>query len=286
METPQLELRSQRQDWNCRRVSANSAEFRNEGRLVSKKARALRENSLATTELLRPRVAGGILVRAGRLSPFLHPLQAQIEACPMNSSRTWSTSPSLIEQARHGDAEAWRRLCEIYSPLVYGWVRKAGLQPDDAADVVQEVFRIVANSIERFRHDRPQDSFRGWLLTITRNEVRGWLRRRAKLVDVAEGGSTALGRMQQVPADHHGEESLAALDHPSADNAAEREVMRRAADLVKQDFEPQTWQAFWRTVVEERPATEVAAELSMTSNAVRQAKFRVLARLRRTIEEV
>ncbi len=197
-------------------------------------------------------------------------------------------------------------MCEIYSPLVYGWVRKAGLREDDAADVVQEVFRIVAGSIERFRNDRPQDTFRGWLLTITRNEIRGWFRRRAKLIDHAEGGSTALGRMQEVPAEDRAvelveETAISQLDQAAGNGAAgndaagngaaengaaERELVRRAAEVVKQDFEPRTWQAFWRCVVEDQPAAAVAKDLLMTPNAVRQAKFRVLARLRRTIEEV
>src|SRR5262245_23897914 len=182
-------------------------------------------------------------------------------------------------------------MCEIYSPLVYGWVRKAGLQEDDAADVVQDVFRIVAGSIDRFRNDRPSDTFRGWLLTITRNELRGWFRRRAKLVDQAEGGSTALGRMHEVPAADDTAEvdeatAISQLDHAAENGAAERELVRCAAEMVRQDFEPHTWQAFWRCVVEDQSPAEVAAELRMTPNAVRQAKFRVLARLRKVIEEV
>jgi len=36
-------------------------------------------------------------------------------------------------------------------------------------DVAQEVFRVAAASIEKFRRERPGDSFRGWLRGITRN---------------------------------------------------------------------------------------------------------------------
>ncbi len=62
-----------------------------------------------------------------------------------------------------------------------------------------------------------------------------------------------------------------------------REILRRAAEIIRNDFEPHTWQAFWRSVVEEQAPHDIASDLNMTPNAVRQARFRVLARLRETI---
>ena len=38
-----------------------------------------------------------------------------------------ATSLSLLERARNRDSEAWRRLVELYSPLVFFWARRAGL---------------------------------------------------------------------------------------------------------------------------------------------------------------
>jgi RNA polymerase sigma-70 factor (ECF subfamily) len=85
-----------------------------------------------------------------------------------------STSSSLLERAKSRDPDAWRWLAEFYGPLVYNWARAAGLQPSDAADVAQEVFRSVSVKLADFRHDRTHDSFRGWLWTITRNKVRDY----------------------------------------------------------------------------------------------------------------
>ncbi|MDB5340421.1 MAG: sigma-70 family polymerase sigma factor [Planctomycetaceae bacterium] len=192
-----------------------------------------------------------------------------------------ATSLSLIDQARHRDPDAWRRLCQIYAPLVYSWVRKSGVPENDAADVVQETFRIVSVHLERFRHDRPDDTFRGWLITITRTEVLGYFRRRGKQLAVGEGGSSAMLRMQNAPEGN-------AVDADSQgwqDESTEAEIMRRAAELVRQDFEPHTWQAFWRSVVEGHDVADIAADLHMTPNAIRQAKFRILTRLRETLGE-
>ena len=43
---------------------------------------------------------------------------------------------------------------------------------------------------------------------------------------------------------------------------------------------PITWQAFWRSTVDGESATEIANDLGMTAGAVRQAKLRVMVRLR------
>jgi RNA polymerase sigma-70 factor (ECF subfamily) len=50
--------------------------------------------------------------------------------------------------------------------------------------------------------------------------------------------------------------------------------------LLREEFEPQTWQAFWRTAVDGQPATAVAVELGMSAAAIRKAKSRILHRLR------
>jgi RNA polymerase sigma-70 factor (ECF subfamily) len=57
-------------------------------------------------------------------------------------------------------------------------------------------------------------------------------------------------------------------------------LVRRALELIRRDFEEQTFRAFWRTAVDDRTAAEVATELGTTVDAVYQAKSRVLRRLR------
>lgn len=89
-----------------------------------------------------------------------------------------STSQSLLRRAQQQDGNAWRRLTELYAPLVYGWARRAGLQENDAADVGQEVFRTVALKIADYRQDGGS-GFRAWLWGITRNKLREFSRTRA-----------------------------------------------------------------------------------------------------------
>lgn len=186
-----------------------------------------------------------------------------------------STSTTLLLRVKQQDAEAWRRLVRLYGPLVYHWCRQAGLQQADLSDVFQEVFRSVSQNIGKFRRDRPGDTFRGWLRTITRNKVTDHFRRGGKQPQ-AMGGSDAQQMLQQ-----YAQESESWLQDSSQGEPQEEIVLlHRALHLVRGDFEDRTWQAFWRTTVDGVPPKEVAAELGSTAAAVRQAKSRVLRRLR------
>lgn len=188
-----------------------------------------------------------------------------------------STSSSLLDRVRLRDAEAWRQLVRLYAPLVYSWCARSGMRGEDAADVVQEVFRSVAGSIGEFRRDRPGDTFRGWLRVITRNKIHDVHRRRAG-EPVAVGGSEHQDLLNEV--------SLS--DDPASEDDSRQSrdaVLRRALDLVRLEFEERTWQAFWRTAVEDQKTADVAADLEMTSTAVRKARSRVFRRLREAMAD-
>jgi RNA polymerase sigma-70 factor (ECF subfamily) len=200
----------------------------------------------------------------------------------MASLESISTSAALLEQLRRRETEAWTRFAEVYSPLVYRWARQCGLQSSDAADVVQEVFTAVARAIGGFQYDEPDASLRGWLWTITRNQVRLYFRSRKNL-PLAVGGSTANHFLRQQPADEPCS-VLSEQDEAPAGFDAQASLVHRAVQLMRRDFQPQTWQAFWRLVVEGCSVAEVAEQLGLTPGAVRQAKFRVLTRLQSELD--
>ncbi len=184
-----------------------------------------------------------------------------------------STSRSLIERVRSQDAHAWRRLCDVYGPMVYRWARTKGLQSTDAADVSQEVFRTVSMRIGSFRRDRPGDTFRGWLWTITHHKLGDYFRARGSQPQ-GVGGSTARLQMNDWAADDSSVLSAA------EDGTIECEILHRVLQQIRLEFETTTWQAFWRTAAEGRSIDQTAAELQLSPGAVRQAKYRVLRRLR------
>jgi len=164
--------------------------------------------------------------------------------------------------------------------MTYAWCRRAGLGADDTADVCQEVFTAVAAHITEFRRDRPNDSFRGWLWTISRNKITDHFRRCQLRVQV-QGGTDAQRQLAQIP--DFLQDLSSATDSSECDDD---QLEQRALVLLRGEFEDRTWQAFWRMTVEGHSAAEIADDLGMTKKAVRQAKFRVLQRLRQELDDL
>jgi RNA polymerase sigma-70 factor (ECF subfamily) len=189
------------------------------------------------------------------------------------SNATASTSSSLLERVKAQDAEAWRRLIQLYGPFVYHWCAKQRLVGEDASDVFQEVFRAVSTNIAEFDHGRTSGTFRGWLRTITLNKIRDHFRRLSDRAP-AVGGSEYQQFLAQLPDEQSADSQVDETEQAAA------VLFRRGLELVQSEFEERTWQAFWKITVEQRRAPDVAAELGMTPTAVRKAKSRVLRRLR------
>jgi RNA polymerase sigma-70 factor, ECF subfamily len=190
-----------------------------------------------------------------------------------DDARSNVTSTSLLERLKVNDQDAWRTLVDVYGPLVYQWCRRWGIPSTDSQDVVQEVFRAVASAIERFQRDRTRGTFHGWLWTIARNEARDFFADRGRRPQVIGGTglkATLLHIPEQYPED--------AADGETANELAN--LVRRALAAIRVDFHQPTWQAFWHTTIEGKAAADVARELGSTTRAVRQAKHRVLQRLR------
>src|SRR5437764_13203233 len=85
------------------------------------------------------------------------------------------TRASLLLRLRDSrDEAAWREFVELYTPLVYGYGRKQGLQDADAADLAQDVLVAVAGAVGRLEYDPKRGSFRNWLFTVVRHRLSNW----------------------------------------------------------------------------------------------------------------
>ena len=183
-----------------------------------------------------------------------------------------STSSSLLLRLRRpGEQAAWQRFIDLYSPLLYFWACRMGLDTQDAADLVQDVFVALVQKLPQFRYQPDKGGFRTWLRAVAENRWRDALRKRAAAPTNA--GPEAL------------EEALAP-DEASALWEAEyhQHVLSRAVQIMRSDFEEKTWKACWALVVEGKSGAAVAAELGMKIDAVYAARSRVLRRLRQELE--
>src|SRR4051794_32932931 len=100
------------------------------------------------------------------------------------------TPGSLLQRLKEASTpEAWERLVDLYTPLIYLWASRMRLQAQDTADLVQEVLLTIVQKLPELTVD-PNRNFRGWLKTVTMNRWRDLLRRRQAALP--GGGGTAV----------------------------------------------------------------------------------------------
>ncbi len=180
------------------------------------------------------------------------------------------TPLSLLDRLRQqpGDQPSWRRLTELYAPLIRRWLIQHDTPDADAADLAQEVLLVLSRELANFDHNGRKGAFRHWVRSVTANRLRGYWR------DRRNGPANGL------------HERLALLEDPNSepgrkfDRDHDEFIARRLMELVEPEFAPSTWRSFRLLVLEEQPAAAVAQQLGLSVNAVLIAKSRVLRRLR------
>ncbi|NLS95677.1 MAG: sigma-70 family RNA polymerase sigma factor [Planctomycetaceae bacterium] len=190
----------------------------------------------------------------------------------MDESQT--THGSLIIRLEDGnDKQAWSDFIDLYSPVIYGFARRQGLQDADAADLVQEVLRSVARSIPKY--DRQKGRFRNWLMAVVRHRLNDfWVSHGRQ--PAGSGDTRVQDHLEQV-CSPDGSDKLWEQEY-------QRSVFQLAVNRIRDSFEDSTWQAFWRTSVESEGIREVAQSLEMSEGAVYIARSRVLARLKQQVQ--
>ena len=192
-------------------------------------------------------------------------------------NRSSSASSSFLEGVKVRDHKAWQRMVDLHGPVVYGWARRAGLQPDKAGKAVQDVFRTVAVRVEEFRGEGEHESFRTWVWTIARNRIENYLQEQAGQQDNAAGLEATEAAFGSASVDL----DITALQPPPPDAA----LLHRVLGAIRPDFEDLTWDAFWNMAVLGRSSSEVAEAMGTTKGIARDAKYAVLRRLRQELEQ-
>jgi RNA polymerase sigma-70 factor (ECF subfamily) len=187
------------------------------------------------------------------------------------------TRASLLLRIRDPkDALAWAEFVRLYAPLLHAYGMRHGLQDADAADLAQDTLRNVLRAAPEFVYDPARGSFRGWLYTIARNEIRKAAAR--PVARAVTGDSDVRAMLDAVPDPQSDQEEW--------DREYRLNLFHWAARRVRPEFRAATWQAFWRTAVGGEDVTVVAGELGLSTGGVYVARSRVTTRIRQEIRSV
>lgn len=152
-----------------------------------------------------------------------------------------STSTQLIHDAQADVPEAWHKLYHVYSPLVRHWCVRSGATEADVADVIQEVFVRLMRYLKSYEYDRERARFRTWVRVVTLNCIRDLTRSRRDKA-IAQGGTAAQEELLEVAEPEFSD------DDASADQM-QAYIAQRVLSLIETDFVEKTWNALWRSTV-------------------------------------
>jgi RNA polymerase sigma-70 factor (ECF subfamily) len=188
------------------------------------------------------------------------------------------TRASLIERLRNpADQASWKEFYDLYHDLIFSVARRAGLNETEAAEVVQDTLVSVAKKMPEFRYEPGKDSFKGWLLTVTRWRICDQLSTRpARPTQSPRSGSaqdglpeTRTSTIDRVP-DPAGPELSAIWEQEW-----QTHLLQKALARIKRQVHPQHYQAYHLSVIAGRPAGEVARTIGLKVTQVYMAKYRI-----------
>ncbi len=187
---------------------------------------------------------------------------------------TDSTSESLLVQLRDSaNTDAWATFADLYTPLIFYWARKNGLNTHDASDLVQEVMALVFQKLPEFQYD-PTRSFRGWLRQVTLNKHRERFRRKSLAID-----SVSQSQLVNVPENGNNGSASQTWDQDYS-----RNLVTSAIDLMRKEFALETWEALKLFVSSERTAQDISNQTGVSTSTIYAAKSRLMKRLRQDLD--
>jgi RNA polymerase sigma-70 factor (ECF subfamily) len=167
----------------------------------------------------------------------------------------------LAQRASDGDREAFGKLCTIYQVELLAFALRRLPTPQDAEDIVQQVYFKALRAVERRDQSRP---FEAWLFHIAANTVTDFYRTRKMSVEFEPGmGGT----------------------EPSAESCALADQLDRS---LEEAFDHLTARQRWvvrMRVLEDLDYDVIAARLGSSAGAVRAVQMRAMHHLRQLLEQ-
>ncbi|MBI5864415.1 MAG: RNA polymerase sigma factor [Planctomycetes bacterium] len=188
------------------------------------------------------------------------------------TSQIITTTELLAGLHESGNSGAWLEFDRRYRPILIAFLRRMGLNDNDAADVAQETLACFVQDYRQKKYDRAQGRLRSWLIGIARYRLADMYR--AKVRRREYRGESAI---VDVP------------DEPEVESVWEAEEKRHIFEQAVAElrattrFNEKTIEAFERVVLRREPTETVSAELGLTPQEIYNAKNRVIEKLREII---
>jgi RNA polymerase sigma factor (sigma-70 family) len=177
-----------------------------------------------------------------------------------------------VVAAAGGDAAAWHRLVERFSPLVWSITRAFRLANDDAADAFQTAWLLLAEHIDKINNP---DRIGAWLATATRRECLKSIRVSRRTIPTDD-----LALLEGTPLDDDPTGEAVVRAERERENAEQSAAAWQAAERL-----PEACRRLLRVLMASPPPSyaEVAAALDLPLGSIGPTRARCLERLRQEL---
>jgi RNA polymerase sigma factor (sigma-70 family) len=212
-----------------------------------------------------------------------------------NEAVAFTTTHWSVVLAAQGESpaaeEALEKLCRTYWRPIYGFVRRQGVDPEEAKDLTQGFFALLLERRDLDTVRKEKGRLRSYLLTSLKHFLTNE-RNRAMAIKRGEG-------QRLIPLDqlHDGERAgFEPADTSTAEQIYERrwalalldQVLARLGDEYRAAGNVTLFERLKALLTDEsdRPSqAQIASELSMGENAVKQAFHRLREQYRQLLRE-
>lgn len=203
--------------------------------------------------------------------PLLHPSDHHWVPKDVTSTNESTVPPELLSEwleavAQRQDRSAFASLFDYFAPRIKGFIRRRGAEAAQAEDLAQDVMLTVWKRAALYK--REQGTVSTWIFTIARNRHIDVIRReRRPEIDPDDLMMTS----SQVD---EGETVVSQAQIASRLRAAIDELPPDQMKVLKKNF------------FEDKPHSEIAAELGLPLGTVKSRVRLALAKLRQTTQEL
>lgn len=160
-----------------------------------------------------------------------------------------NTSSETRRFLQHPTELGWEEFVQRYAPRILKWVRARGLKPEACEDLTQEVLVRLYRFMQSYRD---QQSFRGWLYTVTLNAIRDYHR-------------SPQTRPQMTQAEF---DSNLIVEDDLANYLAERDTLQVALERTRIQAPTTQWQAFETIVLKNQSYDIYSADSGLTKSVL------------------
>ena len=199
---------------------------------------------------------------------------------PRESDPSAATRKSLVARLNDwGDRRKWQEFFETYWKLIYNFAVRAGLNDDEAQEVVQETCIAVARNVAKY--DPEGGSFKGWLLQMARWRITDQYRKRGGEKPARREGEThRTATIERLP-----ERGRGAFEK-AWEEEWQRHVLGAALARLKRKVDAEQFQIFDCVTFKGWSSAKTARELGVNIAQVYLVKHRLKGMLKKEIESL